>query len=189
MMSHNVNGIDPAALAETIEAFADDPSLAVFNFRARNHWVNGGASSTEIDDYFGVCEERRRERSFHLRSDEPQVLFGGDAAPNALEYLLHAMASCIATTFMLLATRHDISVSGLETRLEGEIDLRGLLGLSPDVPKGFSRIDVQMVVRSAADPDNVREICELAWKQSPVFDVVTRGVPVSITPLIETVSL
>jgi uncharacterized OsmC-like protein len=86
---------------------------------------------------------------------------------------------------MHLSTARGVRISGLETRLSGDIDLRGFLGLDETVRSGFSRIDVQIAVRSEAPRTEIESLCELAWTRSPVFDMVAHGVPVTVSPLIE----
>src|SRR4051812_30216828 len=94
-----VNGVDVDRLGATIDHITADPALANFQFRARNHWIDGGHSRTEIKDFYGAGkEDTSRTSPFTVDTDEPQVLLGTDSAPNAGEHLLHALASCIAGT-------------------------------------------------------------------------------------------
>jgi uncharacterized OsmC-like protein len=181
MMKSAVNGIDHDALVETCEAFADDPSLASFSFRVRNRWTGGYGSSTDVDDYFGVCEERRHQAPFHVPSDLPAVLLGTDRAPSALEYLLHAMASCLTTTFLQLAAMLGLSIEHVEARIEGSIDLRGVYGTTDDCRSGFRGMDVLMTVKGETTGDKLADLCALAWGRSPVCGLVVRGMPIAVS--------
>src|SRR3954469_24160544 len=114
-MTNTVNGVDVDRLAGTIEHITADPSLANFQFRARNQWIDGGHSRTEIKDFYGAGQEdTSRERPFTLDTDAPPVLLGGDAAPNAGEHLLHALASCISGTIVYHAAARGIALNGLK---------------------------------------------------------------------------
>jgi uncharacterized OsmC-like protein len=181
MTKDAVNGIDRDALNETCEAFADDPSLASFSFRVRNRWTGGCGSSTDVDDYFGVCEERSRQAPFRVPSDLPAVLLGTDTAPSAVEYLLHAMASCLTTTFQQLATMLGLSIENVEVRIEGSIDLRGVYGTTDDCRSSFQGMDVLMTVKGETTGDELADLCTLAWRRSPVCGLVVRGMPIAVS--------
>ena len=91
-----VNGVDLDRLSATIDAVVADPALARFQFRADNHWIDGGHSRTAIQGFFGVGQEdATRTEPFAVDADEPPVLLGHNLAPNAGEYLLHALAACL----------------------------------------------------------------------------------------------
>ena len=117
---------------------------------------------------------------FVLESDETEILMGTDKGPNATEALLHALASCLNTTFIYHASARGIKIDKLELSLEGTIDLRGMLGLEEGVRNGFHRIDVTIRIKSDAPPEKLKELCRLAEKHSPVFDIVTNPVPVEL---------
>jgi uncharacterized OsmC-like protein len=176
-----VNGIDRDALIETREAFSADPSLASFSFRVRNRWTGGCGSSTDVDDYFGVCEERRRQAPFHVASDLPAVLLGTDKAPGAVEYLLHAMASCLTTTFLQLATMLGLSIEYVEVRIEGSIDLLGVYETTENCRSSFQGMDVLMTVKDETNVDELADLCALAWRRSPVCGLVARGMPIAVS--------
>ena len=90
-----VNGVDTEKLSATIEAIKADASLANFQFRLSNQWVGGGENHSRIDDFYGAGQEMRHKEPFSLVSDEPEVLLSKDRGPNAGEYVLHALASCL----------------------------------------------------------------------------------------------
>jgi len=91
------NGVDVEQLVGTVNAIKENPDLARFQFRARNEWIDGGHSHTTIQGFYGAgAEDRSRQQPFVLEGDEPPVLLGGNAGPNAVEAILHALASCLA---------------------------------------------------------------------------------------------
>ena len=175
-----VNGIDLDRLSGTIEAVTGDPALARFQFRARNHWIDGGYSRSTIKDFYGAGQEdATRTQTFSVDSDEPPVLLGENRAPNTVEYVLHALAACVSGTIVYHAAARGIAVEGMETTIEGDLDLHGFLGLDGDVRPGFGQIRVAVKVAGSFDDDQLAELATLT-RYSPVRDIVTNPVPVAI---------
>jgi uncharacterized OsmC-like protein len=174
-----VNGVDTAKLSATIGAIKADASLAHFQFRLSNQWVGGGENRSRIDDFHGAGQEMRHKQPFFLVSDEPEVLLSDDRGPNAGEYVLHALASCLTGALVYHAAARGITVKGIATRLEGDIDLQGFLGLSKDVRRGFENIRVTFDIDADCDDSGKQELIEMAQAYSPVFDMLTNGLPVS----------
>jgi uncharacterized OsmC-like protein len=174
-----VNGVDTGKLSDTIEAIKADASLANFQFRLSNQWIGGGENHSRIDNFYGVGQEMRHKQPFCLVSDEPEVLLSGDRGPNAGEYVLHALASCLTGALVYHAAARGIAVKGIATRLEGDIDLQGFLGLSKDVRRGFENIRVVFEIDADCDEAGKQDLIEMAQAYSPVFDMLTNGLPVS----------
>jgi uncharacterized OsmC-like protein len=177
--STTVNGVDTGKLSATIEHIKADTSLASFQFRLSNQWVGGGENHSRIDDFYGAGQEMRHKQPFSLVSDEPEVLLSEDRGPNAGEYVLHALASCLTGALVYHAAARGIAVKGIATRLEGDIDLRGFLGLSKDVRRGFETIRVVFDIDADCDDSRKQELIEMAQAYSPVFDMLSHGLPVS----------
>lgn len=176
-----VNGVDRDKLFGTIEAIKADPAIATFQFRLKNKWISGGENRSRIDDYYGAKQEMRHAQAFELVNDEPPVLLSGDKAPNPVEYVLHALAGCLTTSLVYHAAARGIAVKGVTTRFEGDLDLRGFLGMSDDIRRGFRQIRVFFDVDADVDDDTKRELVAMGEKYSPVFDIVSNGVPVKCT--------
>ena len=121
----------------------------------------------------------RCPQPFFLVSDEPEVLLSEDRGPNAGEYVLHALASCLTGALVYHAAARGISVKGIATRLEGDIDLQGFLGLSKDARRGFKDIRVVFDIDADCDDSGKQELIEMAQAHSPVFDMLSNGLPVS----------
>jgi uncharacterized OsmC-like protein len=177
--STTVNGVDTGKLSATIEAIKADASLANFQFRLSNRWVGGGENHSRIDDFYGAGQEMRHKQPFSLVTDEPEVLLSEDRGPNAGEYVLHALASCLTGALVYHAAARGIALKGVATRLEGDIDLQGFLGLSKDVRRGFKNIRVAFDIDADCDESRKRELIEMAQAYSPVFDMLSNGLPVS----------
>ncbi|GAA5126365.1 OsmC family protein [Haloechinothrix salitolerans] len=176
------NGVDVTQLVRTVEAIKNDPSLAAFRFRASNTWLGGGRSRTSIDGFYGAGDEdSSRTTPFTLEGDEPPVLLGENTAPNAVEAILHALASCLAVGVAYNAAAQGIELRGLAFDLEGELDLHGFLGLSDDVRPGYSDIRVTCRVDSDAPAEKIDELCAYAQRTSPVLDILRNPVNVIVT--------
>lgn len=177
----SMNGVEVVALFETIESIRRTPGLAYFTFRIRNHWIDGGRSRSTINGLNRAGSETATgSEPFALYADEPPVLLGSDTAPTAVEYLLHALAACMTSSLVYHASAKGIRIDEVSTRLEGDIDLHGFLGIEPDAPRGFRQIRVAFRVKANVPDDQVQDIVNLATAFSPVFDTVTRPVDVQI---------
>ena len=113
-VTNMVNGVDVDRLAGTIAHISDDPTLARFQFRAGNQWIDGGLNRTTIKGFFGAGQEdTSRTETFVLDTDEPPVLLGENRAPNAGEYVLHALAACLTGTIVYHAAARGILLDRL----------------------------------------------------------------------------
>jgi uncharacterized OsmC-like protein len=176
-----LNGVPVDQLAGTVEAIRGEPQIARFIFRARNRWQGGGHNRATVKEFFGACEEQRRGRAFEFDLDEPPVLLSGDKGANPVEYVLAALSGCLTTSLVYHAAARGIAIHEVESRYEGDLDLRGFLGLDERVRNGYERIRVTFRVKGDATEEQLDELLGLAQKRSPVFDIVTRGVPVTVT--------
>jgi uncharacterized OsmC-like protein len=175
-----VNGVDLDRLSGTIDAVTADPTLARFQFRASNHWIDGGHSRTTIKGFYGAGQEdTTRTRPFTVDSDEPPVLLGQNQAPNAGEFVLHALAACLTGTIVYHAAARGIALDGLECTIEGDLDLHGFLGLDSNVRPGYDQIRVSIKAAGDFDDHQLAELDSLT-RFSPVRDIVSNPVPVAI---------
>ncbi len=173
-----INGVDVTALLETVEAVKQSPEIATFIFRGKNSWLGADHNRSTFQGFFGACQEQRVDgTSFEIDNGEPPVLLGQDAGANPVEHLLNALMGCMTTSLAYHAAARDIAIEAIDTESEGDIDLRGFLGLSDKIRKGYQTIRVKMRVKSQATPEQLRELANF----SPVFDVVSKSVPVDVT--------
>ncbi len=172
-----INGVSLKVLAETIDAIKKDPGLGRCKFRARNKWMGGTKNGTTVTGFYGARAEQKHALAFHMLADEPPILSGGDEAANPVEHLLHALASCVTTSLVAHAAVRGIHIEELESELEGDIDLRGFLGLANDVPKGYTNI--RMKFRVKTDAENLKLLRRLS-EFSPVYNTLSHGVNVDV---------
>lgn len=171
------NGVDMESLNKTVKAIQGNPELGRCTFRALNKWVSGGHNRTRIGCFKALGGEQSHKRTFELHSNEPQALGGTDDSPNPVEHLLNALAGCVTTSIVAHAAVRGIEIEELESQLEGNIDLRGFLGLDPKIPKGYQNIRIRFKVK--ASPENIRKLRALA-EYSPVYNTLMHGTNVDI---------
>ena len=177
-----INGVNVDQLVATVNAIKQNPDLARFQFRAHNEWLEGGHSRTFIQGFYGAGQEdASRTKPFVLEGDEPPVLLGENAGVNAVEAVLHALASCLAVGFVYNAAAQGIKIDSLEFELEGDLDLHAFLGLSDQVRPGYDNIRLSYRVKSDAPREKIVALCEYVQKTSPVLDIIRNPVPVSIS--------
>ncbi len=172
-----INGVNLDTLMATVGAIQADPELGASKFRARNAWLGGNHNRSTVTGFYGAKQEIAHQQTFTMDADEPAILAGHDQGANPVEHLLHALASCLTTSMVAHAAVRGIEIEELESELEGDIDLRGFLGLAPDVPKGYTEIRANFRVK--AKPEDLQRIAELA-EFSPVFNTITQGAKVSV---------
>lgn len=177
----HINGLNVQAAMDTIAALKADKSLAKFEFRARNTWISGGENRSTIRDFYGAGQEdTSRSFAFEFTNGEPPVLLGNNEGANPVEFLLHALAGCVTTTFVLHAMARGIVIRSLSTELKGTIDLQGLLGLDDGVMPGYQQIDIGMHVSADCTDSELDDLIAYAQRHSPVCNTICRPVPVVI---------
>jgi uncharacterized OsmC-like protein len=172
------NGVDVDQVMSVIGAIESDVGYANFQWRATNQWINGSLSRSRIKEFFaGNAEDTTREEAFTLDADEPKIAAGQSSAPNSMEYVLHALATCLTGTLVYHAAVQGIRIEAVESSYTGDMDVRGLFGLADDVRKGFSKVTVNMRVKSEASAE---ELTKLALF-SPVYEMISRALPVEFS--------
>lgn len=172
-----INGIEIDTLKATIGAIRNEPDLGACHFRATNKWLSGNHNRSRVTGFYGAQQEIAHKQTFRMDADEPAILAGNDKGANPVEHLLHALASCLTTSMVAHAAVRGIQIDELESEFEGDIDLRGFLGLADDVPKGYTAIRAKFRVK--ADPVDLETLRGLA-AFSPVFNTLTSGTDVDV---------
>ena len=171
-----VNGVPTGQLLEVIGNIQQDASMAQFQFRLQNRWQGGSINRSHMDEWFAEGREQRHQQPFTLDADEPALIAGQDTAPTPVEFVLHALISCLTTTMVYHASVQGIAIESVESRVEGDIDVRGFFGLSDEVRKGFNAVRVLMRVKSEADAETLRSLA----MYSAVYDIVANSLPVEV---------
>lgn len=178
-----VNGVNVDQLFETIDAIKGNGVIARFKFRVRNRWMDGGHNQATMNDFDGACATHERPAPFVLDADEPPLLLGEDRGPNPVEYALSALSMCMTTGIVYHAAAHGYELEEVESRFEGDLNLKGFLGMDPEVRPGYEKVRVTFKVKAKGDvPDEILDdIVKYGPTYSPVHDIFTSSVPVEVT--------
>ena len=162
-----------------IEAVKSTPSIADFQFRIHNNWENGGYNVNTVGNFHDACETQTRD-GFTVGNAEHQILLREDQSPNPVEYVLHALAGCITTSLVYHAAALGHRITKVESTLEGDLDLHGFLGMDANVRNGYKNIRMSLKVEGNVPEQTLTELIELAQARSPVYDIVSNPVPISV---------
>lgn len=174
-----LNGVAVNRLMETMDNLREHPELGEFKFRTRGRWTSGTLNVAENPTFFGLgAEDESRSEPHVYEIDEPSVLLGKDRGANPVEHLLNGLSGCVTTTFIAYAAAQGVKIDELRTELEGDIDVRGFLGIDGKVRPGFEQIRIKFHVKSDAPRKKIDELIKLTERRSPVSDSVRYGVPI-----------
>ena len=174
------NGVDVPTLFATLDAVKGQRDLAKFQFRATNRWIAGTHSRSTIGGFYGAGQEMAHAQTFTYDGDHPGVLVGKDNAPTPVEYLLHALAACLTSGIGNIASARGIDLKEVESTVEGNIDLLGLLGIDTNIRNGYQGIRVSFRIKGDAPEEDLKKLVFRSKDRSAVYDVITNGVPVDI---------
>jgi len=176
------NGVNIDQLYGTLDAVKSNPSLGAFKWRASNKWLGGSHNSSTIKSFYAAGgEDTTRQVEFTADAGEPNILIGHDEGPNPAEYLLHALAACLTTSVVYVASARGVVLDSVESKVEGDMDVRGALGLSDEVRNGFTAIRVKFSIQAQAPREKIEEVVRRAYARSAVFDSITKGVPIEVS--------
>jgi uncharacterized OsmC-like protein len=176
-----MNGVNTPTLLATINVVAAQPELAKFQFRAENQWLGGTHSMSRMHGFAGAGGEQQHIAAHEAHGDHPTVLVGADAGPTPVEWLLHALATCLTAGIGNIAAARGIKLNSVTSKVEGDIDLRGLLGISKEVRNGYQDIRIAFEIDGDATDEDLDRLLMQSMARSAVFDVLTNGVAVSVT--------
>ena len=175
------NGLNLEQMVQTVDALKNNPSLARFQFRASNQWIDGGENRSHIQGFYGAgAEDESRTEPFVYTNGEPPVLLGDNEGANPVEYLLHALAGCVTTTTVLHAAARGIQIQRISTKLIGDIDLQGFLALDDEVSVGYQAVRIDMDIEADCSDEELDELLSFARDHSPVCSTVCKPVPVTL---------
>lgn len=175
------NGVDTEALIGARGAFEQMPEAAAFTFRSDCAWIEGTYSTNSLGGYFGLGQEHERKQTYKIESDHPEVFHAGDRAPTPPEIVLAALASCLTGGVASVAQHRGIQLHAVRAIVEGDIDVRGILGMDPDIRNGFSAIRVAFEIDADASQDDIAALVAQSQKRSAVFDILTNPTNVVVS--------
>lgn len=175
-----VNGVNVTNLFATLDVVKAQPPAAKFQFRAANEWLSGTHSRSTMGGFFGAGQEHEHKATYAYEADHPAVLVGQDNGPTPVEFLLHAIAACLTAGIGNIASARGITLTRVESQVEGDIDLLGIFGMDANVRNGYQGIRVNFEIEGDAPAEKLQEIVQQSISRSAVYDVLTNGVPVTV---------
>ena len=173
------NGVNVQALLDAREALKDAPAATQFTWRASCKWVNGTYSTATVSNYFGLGEEQSHKTETTFEADHPEIFASEDRGITPIEYLLVGLASCLTAGIASVAQNRGVQLRSVESRLEGQMDIQGILGMDSDVRNGYDDIKVVFDIDADASQEDIEAIVAQSQKRSAVFDALTN--PTSVT--------
>jgi uncharacterized OsmC-like protein len=174
------NGVNVEALLEAREALAGAPEAAQFTWRASSRWENGVHSTTSIQNFFGLGEEQSHKTEAVFDADHPEVFAASDIGITPIEYLLVGLASCLTAGVASVAQNRGIQLRSIESTVEGNHDIRGILGVDSDVRNGFNDVKVTFTIDADASRQEIEALVAQSQKRSAVFDALTNPTEVAV---------
>jgi uncharacterized OsmC-like protein len=174
------NGVNVQALLDAREVLRGAPEAAQFTWRASSRWENGVQSTTKISNFFGLGEEQSHKTETEFSADHPEVFAATDNGITPIEYLLVGLAGCLTAGVASVAQNRGIQLRSIESRVEGNHDIRGILGVDSDVRNGFNDVKVTFSIDADATPEEIEALVAQSQKRSAVFDALTNPTDVTV---------
>ena len=174
------NGVNVQALLDAREALKGAPEAAKFAWRASCKWQNGTHSMTNVGGFFGLGQEQQHKTETSFSADHPEIFASEDKGITPIEYVLVGLASCLTAGVAAVAQNRGIQLRSVESKLEGKMDIRGILGMDADVRNGYDDIKVTFKIDADAPKKDIEAIVAQSQKRSAVYDVIANPVNVTV---------
>jgi uncharacterized OsmC-like protein len=173
-----VNGINVDDLRALIDGVRREAAKGKTNWRVTTAWQGQTRSRTQVEG-FDIGGERVPRR-FSIDIDEPCELGGTNRFANPQEHLLAALNACMTVGYVAQCAMRGIALERLEIETDGEIDLRGFLGIDPAVPPGYETLSYTVRIKGSGTKEEFAQIHEAVMATSPNVYNVSR--PVTLKP-------
>ena len=177
------NGVNVQALLDAREALKGAPEAAKFTWRASCKWQNGTHSRTNIQAYHGLGQEQKHKTEFSFEADHPEIFASEDLGATPIEFVLVGLASCLTAGVAAVAQNRGIQLRSVEAKLEGSMDIQGILGIDSDVRNGYDDIKVTFKIDADASKKEIEALVAQSQKRSAVYDAITN--PTNVTVVVE----
>jgi uncharacterized OsmC-like protein len=174
------NGVNVDALLAAREALKGAPQAAKFTWRASCKWQNGTYSKTSIQNFFGLGQEQNHRTEFSFEADHPEIFASEDLGATPVEYVLVGLASCLTAGVAAVAQNRGIQLRSVEAKLEGSMDIQGILGIDSDVRNGYDDIKVTFNIDADASKKDIEALVAQSQKRSAVYDIITNPTNVRV---------
>ena len=174
------NGVNVQALLDAREALKGAPEAAQFTWRASCKWQDGTHSTTKVGGFFGLGQEQQHKTETSFEADHPEIFASADKGITPIEYVLVGLASCLTAGVAAVAQNRGIQLRSVESKLEGKMDIRGILGVDSDVRNGFNDVKVTFNIDADASKEEIEALVAQSQKRSAVFDALTNPTDVTV---------
>ena len=174
------NGVNVQALLDARDALKGSPEATQFTWRASCKWVNGTHSQATVKGFFGLGEEQSHKTETSFEADHPEIFASEDNGITPIEYVLVGLASCLTAGIASVAQNRGVQLRSVESKLEGKMDIQGILGMDSDVRNGYSDIKVTFDIDADASKQDIEAIVAQSQKRSAVYDAITNPVNVTV---------
>ena len=174
------NGVNVQALLDAREVLKGAPEAAQFTWRATCKWQKGTHSTANVKGFFGLGQEQQHKTETSFEADHPEVFASEDHGVTPVEYLLVGLASCLTAGVAAVAQNRGIQLRSVESKVEGKMDIRGILGVDSDVRNGYDDIKVTFKIDADASKKDIEALVAQSQKRSAVYDAITNPVNVTV---------
>jgi uncharacterized OsmC-like protein len=174
------NGVNVQALLDAREVLKGAPEAAQFTWRASCKWQSGTHSTAAVQGFFGLGQEQQHKMETTFSADHPEVFASEDRGVTPVEYLLVGLASCLTAGVAAVAQNRGIQLRSVESKVEGKMDIRGILGVDSDVRNGYDDIKVTFKIDADASKKEIEALVAQSQKRSAVYDAITNPVNVTV---------
>jgi uncharacterized OsmC-like protein len=159
-----------------MDAIGNDLSAGEVRLRATNRWQGGTQTQSRITAFDAGGGHHQHVKEFAVKTDLPEAFLGSDLGPAPTEHALQALAACMTTTMVYNCAARGIQVRSVESEVQGEMNAAGFFQLDKTVRNGFSRVSIKFDIDANASDEELLQLLQA----SPLLDVFTNGIPVSI---------
>ena len=174
------NGVNVDALLAAREALKNAPEAANFTWRASCKWLNGTHARSTVQGFHGLGEEQKHKTEFAFETDHPEVFASEDNGATPVELVLVGLASCLTAGVAAVAQNRGIQLRSVEAKLEGKMNLYGILGIDSDVRNGYDDIKVTFKIDADASKKDIEALVAQSQKRSAVYDIVANPTNVTV---------
>ena len=178
--ANSFNGVNTQTLSTVFSSMQNQPEMAKVTFSVKSQW-NGGFSvgATAAKGFRVGGQNIERNAEYKTQYDFPAQLSGEEQGPTVCEGCMGALAACLTQTIVAHATSRGIQIDGIDTEVEGDVDMRGFAGISNDVRPRAQQFRVSINIKSSsASKEQIDELREIGKRFSPAFDTLTKGTSV-----------
>jgi uncharacterized OsmC-like protein len=174
------NGVNIDALLAAREALRAAPEAANFTWRASCKWKSGTHAKSTVRGFHGLGGEQSHRSEFSFETDHPEIFASEDNGATPVELVLVGLASCLTAGVATVAQNRGIQLRSVEAKLEGKMNLYGILGIDSDVRNGYDGIKVTFHIDADASKKDIEALVAQSQKRSAVYDIVTNPTIVTV---------